>query len=64
VLNIVPRGTHSWRRFVKPSELARYMRASGMEPKNISGLVLSPLSGEFKISGSDTGVNYFMTANN
>lgn len=40
------------------------MRASGMEPKNISGLVLSPLSGEFKISGSDTGVNYFMTANN
>ncbi|MGB4106876.1 MAG: bifunctional 2-polyprenyl-6-hydroxyphenol methylase/3-demethylubiquinol 3-O-methyltransferase UbiG [Alphaproteobacteria bacterium] len=62
VMRIVPRGTHSWRRFVKPSELARHMRAAGMEPKNISGLVLSPLSGEFKISENDTGVNYFMTA--
>ncbi len=61
VFNIVPRGTHSWRRFVKPSELARHMRTAGIEPKNISGLVLSPLSGEFKISGNDTGVNYFIT---
>lgn len=61
VLNIVPRGTHSWRRFVKPSELARHLRAAGMEPKNISGLVLSPLSGEFKISENDTDVNYFMS---
>ncbi len=62
VMRIVPRGTHSWRRFVKPSELARHMRAAGMEPKNISGLVLNPLSGEFRISENDTGVNYFMTA--
>ena len=62
VMRIVPRGTHSWRRFVKPSELARHMRAAGMEPKNVSGLVLSPLSGEFKISENDTAVNYFMSA--
>ena len=62
VMRIVPRGTHSWRRFVKPSELARHMRATGMEPKNVSGLVLSPLSGEFKISENDTAVNYLMSA--
>lgn len=61
VMRIVPCGTHSWRRFVKPSELARHMRTAGMEPKNISGLVLSPLSGEFKISENDTAVNYFIT---
>ena len=62
VLNIVPRGTHSWRRFVKPSELARCLRAAGMEPKNISGMVYNPLTGDFSISKDNMAVNYFMTA--
>jgi 2-polyprenyl-6-hydroxyphenyl methylase/3-demethylubiquinone-9 3-methyltransferase len=61
VLGIVPRGTHSWRSFVRPSELSRHARAAKLEPSNISGLVLNPFTGEFQISASDMAVNYFLT---
>lgn len=62
ILNWVPRGTHEWKKFIRPSELSRHVRAAGLNPKNISGLVYSPLDSDFKISKTDTGVNYFLTA--
>lgn len=62
VMRIVPRGTHSWRRFQRPSELSRYARAAKMEPSDICGLVLNPLTGEFELSRTDMAVNYFLTA--
>jgi 2-polyprenyl-6-hydroxyphenyl methylase / 3-demethylubiquinone-9 3-methyltransferase len=61
ILNIVPRGTHSWRRFVKPSELAKLARAAKLEPVKISGMVFNPLTGEFEITEKDVAVNYFMS---
>jgi 2-polyprenyl-6-hydroxyphenyl methylase/3-demethylubiquinone-9 3-methyltransferase len=62
ILNWVPRGTHEWRSFIKPSELSRFTRAAGLQPENISGLVFDPLAGTFRISADDVAVNYFLTA--
>ncbi|MGB4056960.1 MAG: bifunctional 2-polyprenyl-6-hydroxyphenol methylase/3-demethylubiquinol 3-O-methyltransferase UbiG [Alphaproteobacteria bacterium] len=62
ILRLVPRGTHEWQRFLKPSELASHIRKAGMEPADVSGLIYRPLSREFEISKNDVAVNYFMTA--
>jgi 2-polyprenyl-6-hydroxyphenyl methylase / 3-demethylubiquinone-9 3-methyltransferase len=62
VLRWVEPGTHDWRKFVKPSELARGLRAIGFGVADLTGLVFDPLKGEFHLSDSDVGVNYFMTA--
>lgn len=62
VLNLVPRGTHEWKKFVKPSELAKHCTAAGLAPKDISGLVFSPLAHEFRLSKTDMGVNYLLYA--
>jgi len=61
VLRWVPRGTHDWKKFVKPSELASYARATGLEPTDVSGLVYNPVRDAFSLSATDVDVNYFMT---
>lgn len=62
VLRWVPRGTHDWRRFVKPSELARHLRAAGLDLAATAGLVLDPLSGEWRLDPRDLAVNYIAMA--
>ncbi len=62
ILRCVPRGTHNWKKFVKPSELSRAARNAGLSPDNVSGLVYNPLKSEFSISKTDIDVNYFMNA--
>lgn len=62
LLGWVPQGTHSWAQFVKPSELASFMRQHRLSVKNISGLVYSPLNNRFSMNVRDVDVNYFMTA--
>jgi 2-polyprenyl-6-hydroxyphenyl methylase/3-demethylubiquinone-9 3-methyltransferase len=62
VLRWVEPGTHDWRKFVKPSELARGLRSIGFGVADLTGLVFDPLKGEFRLSADDVGVNYFMTA--
>jgi 2-polyprenyl-6-hydroxyphenyl methylase/3-demethylubiquinone-9 3-methyltransferase len=62
VLRWVDPGTHDWRKFVKPSELARGLRGIGFEVQDMTGLVFDPVRNEFRLSDSDVGVNYFMTA--
>lgn len=60
ILRWVPQGTHSWKKFIKPSELARYARNAGIYPLQIQGLIFNPLKNEFSMSKSDMDVNYFM----
>ena len=62
VLRWVPRGTHSWKKFIKPSELARLARNAELTPLNISGLLFNPLKSDFEISKTDIDVNYLITA--
>jgi 2-polyprenyl-6-hydroxyphenyl methylase/3-demethylubiquinone-9 3-methyltransferase len=64
VLGWVPRGTHEWKKFIRPSELAKYARAAKLTPQNISGLVYRPLENDFRISETGVSVNYFLSAKN
>lgn len=59
VLNLVPRGTHDYMKFIKPSELSRWARAAQLNVKDVSGMSVNPLNMTFKIT-QDVDVNYFM----
>jgi 2-polyprenyl-6-hydroxyphenyl methylase/3-demethylubiquinone-9 3-methyltransferase len=61
-LRWVPQGTHDWRKFVKPSELAAALRRAGAMPTGEKGLIYNPLKCDFYLSDSDIDVNYLMSA--
>ncbi|MCF8177646.1 MAG: bifunctional 2-polyprenyl-6-hydroxyphenol methylase/3-demethylubiquinol 3-O-methyltransferase UbiG [Sulfuritalea sp.] len=61
VLNLLPRGTHDYTRFLKPAELSRLCRNAGLEVLEIAGIRYNPFSRESSIS-TDTGVNYLVRA--
>ncbi|MCB1563842.1 MAG: bifunctional 2-polyprenyl-6-hydroxyphenol methylase/3-demethylubiquinol 3-O-methyltransferase UbiG [Alphaproteobacteria bacterium] len=62
VLRWVPQGTHHWKNFVRPSELARAARHAGLRPEDVTGLIFNPLKRDFTLSRRDLDVNYFMSA--
>lgn len=57
VLGMVPRGTHDYNRFVRPSVLKAILEENGVEIKGLKGMTYDPLKLEFKLS-NDTTVNY------
>ena len=59
IMRWLPRGTHDWKKFVRPSELARGLRRNRVSVNDISGLTFNPLIGEWKIS-NDVSVNYVL----
>ncbi len=61
VLRWLPVGTHQWDRFVTPDELARHLRAAGLGPPALKGLVYNPLTDAWSL-GADTDVNYLASA--
>ena len=61
VLGWLPRGTHDWRRFLKPSEIAAFLRPHGVEVSDLGGLRYSLASGDWSL-GRDLGVNYMAYA--
>jgi 2-polyprenyl-6-hydroxyphenyl methylase/3-demethylubiquinone-9 3-methyltransferase len=61
VLRLLPRGTHDYGKFIKPSELARYCRDSGLETIDLSGMNYHPLTQVYSL-GDGTDVNYLVHA--
>ncbi len=59
--NLLPKGTHEYQKFIKPSELASWCRAEGFNVLDISGLAYNPLSGKAWVNDR-TDINYLMTA--
>ena len=57
IMGWLPRGTHNWERFVRPSELARHGQRHGLSLAHLTGVAFHPLTGEWGLS-RDTGVNY------
>jgi len=57
VLGLLPKGTHEYARFIRPSELARWARDSGLTLEGSKGMEYNPLTKRYKLSG-DTSVNY------
>ena len=61
VLGWVPRGTHDWRKFARPSELASGLRRNGLEVDALTGLAYDPIAGAWRLS-RDLAVNYMLAA--
>lgn len=61
LLGMLPRGTHQYSRFIKPSEMATQLRANGLRVRDISGISYNPLTRSYKL-GRDIDVNYLVTA--
>jgi 2-polyprenyl-6-hydroxyphenyl methylase/3-demethylubiquinone-9 3-methyltransferase len=59
VLNLLPRGTHDYARFVKPSELARWCRAAGLRELALTGMRYNPIARRYRLGG-DCDVNYLL----
>jgi 2-polyprenyl-6-hydroxyphenyl methylase/3-demethylubiquinone-9 3-methyltransferase len=61
LLGWLPRGTHDWRKFVRPSEFVLGLRRNGLQPTQLSGVSYDPARGTWAVS-RDLGVNYMVTA--
>lgn len=61
LLRWLPRGTHRYRKFRRPSELARDLRAAGLDVEDLAGLVYEPWRDRWRIGGG-LGVNYLLFA--
>ena len=59
LLKMLPRGTHDFKKFIRPSELGAWCRGAGLEVKDIVGLTYNPLSKTYKL-GNDVDVNYMI----
>jgi len=59
VLNLLPKGTHEYARMIKPSELADWLRAQGLNLVQMKGMSYNPFNQQYRL-GSDTDVNYLM----
>jgi 2-polyprenyl-6-hydroxyphenyl methylase/3-demethylubiquinone-9 3-methyltransferase len=59
VLRMLPRGTHRYEKFVKPSELGGFCRQGSLDVREVIGMTYNPLTDRYAL-GSDTSVNYLM----
>lgn len=57
IARVLPRGTHEYLKFIRPSELARWGRAAGLELRDLTGISYNPLTRSFRLS-PNTDVNY------
>jgi 2-polyprenyl-6-hydroxyphenyl methylase/3-demethylubiquinone-9 3-methyltransferase len=61
MLRLLPRGTHDYSRFIKPSELAAMCRMAGLSVTDLTGMTYNPLTRAYAL-GRDTDVNYILHA--
>ncbi len=61
IMRLLPRGTHDYERFIRPSELAASLRAANLDLKRLKGLRYDPLTGAHSLT-DDTDVNYILSA--
>ncbi|MBK8019014.1 MAG: bifunctional 2-polyprenyl-6-hydroxyphenol methylase/3-demethylubiquinol 3-O-methyltransferase UbiG [Betaproteobacteria bacterium] len=61
VLKLLPRGTHQYEKFLKPSELSGFCRSAGLETAEVIGMTYNPLSRVYSL-GRDASVNYILHA--
>jgi len=61
VLNLLPKGTHDYAKFIKPSELSAWVRHAGLNVAGLKGMHYNPLTKIYSL-GEDVSVNYLMHA--
>ncbi|MBJ6138888.1 bifunctional 2-polyprenyl-6-hydroxyphenol methylase/3-demethylubiquinol 3-O-methyltransferase UbiG [Marinobacter litoralis] len=61
IMNMLPRGTHEWSKFIRPSEMSDYLRQAGLDIRELTGMTYNPITKSYKL-GRDVDVNYLMHA--
>lgn len=54
----LPKGTHDWKKFITPDELAEFIRKAGLDPVDRKGMVFNPIAWSWSLSSRDLSVNY------
>ena len=62
ILNMLPKGTHDYAKFIKPSELARWVRAAGLNITHMTGMTYNPITRHYALVERDVSVNYMIRA--
>lgn len=62
ILKLLPKGTHDYSKFIRPSELAAWMRTAGLELQSIMGMTYNPITKHYKLDPNDVSVNYLVHA--
>jgi len=62
LLQMLPRGTHEYAKFIKPSELDQWIREAGLSMNHMTGMTYNPLTRIYKLNEHDVDVNYLVTA--
>lgn len=62
VLNLLPRGTHEYSKFIRPSELSRWIRDAGLQLTQMTGLTYNPITRHYRLNANDVSVNYMVRA--
>ncbi|HWS75568.1 MAG TPA: bifunctional 2-polyprenyl-6-hydroxyphenol methylase/3-demethylubiquinol 3-O-methyltransferase UbiG [Quisquiliibacterium sp.] len=60
VLKLLPRGTHAFEKFIKPSELLGFARRHGLEPAGMTGMTYNPITRAYRLVADDVSVNYLV----
>lgn len=61
VLNLLPKGTHDFSNFIRPSELDLWIRQAGLTTDDITGLIYNPLTRRYRLDPRDVDVNYMVS---
>jgi len=62
ILKMLPKGTHDYSKFIRPSELGQWLRDAGLELLHITGMVYNPLTKVYRLKDGDVDVNYLVHA--
>ena len=60
ILRMLPKGTHDFAKFIRPSELNRWTRKAGLDTADLTGMTYNPLTGVYKLDPGDVDVNYMV----
>lgn len=60
VLQLLPKGTHEYSKFIKPSEMANWARQANLEWQEITGMTYNPITKKYKLNPNDVDVNYLV----
>lgn len=61
ILRLLPRGTHEYAKFIRPSELVNWSREANLQVNQMTGLLFNPLTKKYKLSDTDMDVNYMIS---
>ncbi|WP_193164711.1 bifunctional 2-polyprenyl-6-hydroxyphenol methylase/3-demethylubiquinol 3-O-methyltransferase UbiG [Microbulbifer hainanensis] len=62
VLKMLPKGTHEYGKFIRPSEMGAWLREAGLELRDMTGMTYNPITRSYKLNPRDVDVNYLMHA--